>query len=244
MNGADALDRIRIVLSHPSHPGNIGAAARAMKTMGLKSLWLVQPAEFPSAVADARASGADDVLAAARVVGSLEEALAGTVLAAAVTARRRELSLPRLTARAAAGEALAYAARGEVAIVFGNETSGLSNEEVALCAMPVTIPTNPTFSSLNLGSAVQLLAYELRMSATQPAPAFDDENAAQPATHDEVEGFFGHLEKAVVESGFHDPENPRRLIPRLRRLFGRVRLEKEEVGILRGMLTSFQRKVD
>jgi len=244
MNGADALDRIRIVLSHPSHPGNIGAAARAMKTMGLKSLWLVQPADFPSPVADARASGADDVLAAARVVGSLEEALAGTVLAAAVTARRRELSLPRMTAREAAGEVLAYTRQGEVAIVFGNETSGLSNEEVALCAMPVSIPTNPAFSSLNLGSAVQLLTYELRMSAMQPAPVFGDENPAQPATHDEVEGFFGHLEKAVIESGFHDPENPRRLIPRLRRLFGRVRLEKEEVGILRGMLTSFQRKVD
>jgi tRNA/rRNA methyltransferase len=244
MNGDVALDRVRIVLSHPSHPGNIGAAARAMKTMGLSQLWLVAPAAFPDPVAEARASGATDVLEQARVVATLEEALAGTVLAAAVTARRRELSLPRRAARAAATEIVDWAARGEVALVFGNETSGLSNEEVGLCAMPVTIPTNPAFSSLNLGAAVQLLCYELRMAALQPAPVYEGDPQPQPATHDEVEGFFEHLERAVTESGFHEPANPRRLMPRLRRLFGRVRLEKEEVGILRGMLSSFQRKVD
>jgi len=243
MNGAFALDRIRVVLSRPSHPGNIGAAARAMKTMGLSQLWLVSPASFPDPVADARASGAGDVLAGARVVERLEDALAGTVLAAAVTARRRELSLPRRSARAAAVEMVDWGRSGEVALVFGNETSGLSNEEVGLCAMPVTIPTNPDFSSLNLGAAVQLLCYEMRMAALEPAEAYDDPRP-QPATHEEVEGFLGHLERAVTESGFHEPDNPRRLMPRLRRLFGRVRLEKEEIGILRGMLTSFQRKVD
>lgn len=242
MNGAFALDRIRVVLSRPSHPGNIGAAARAMKTMGLTRLWLVSPAVFPDPVANARASGADDVLASAQVVGTLEEALAGTVLAAAITARRRELSLPRLTARAAATELVRWSERGEIALVFGNETSGLSNEEVGLCAMPVTIPTNPGFSSLNLGAAVQLLSYELRMAALQPDAVYGGDPQPQPATHDEVEGFFAHLEQAVTESGFHEPHNPRRLMPRLRRLFGRVRLEKEEVGILRGMLSSFQRK--
>ena len=244
MNRAFALDRIRIVLSRPSHPGNIGAAARAMKTMGLTRLWLVSPAAFPDPVADARASGAGDVLASARVVTTLEEALAGTVLAAAVTARRRELSLPRLNARAAAAEMVPWTERGEIALVFGNETSGLSNEEVGLCAMPVTIPTSPDFSSLNLGAAVQLLSYELRMAALEPTAVYTGDPQPQPATHDEVEGFLAHLEQAVTESGFHEPHNPRRLMPRFRRLFARVRLEKEEVGILRGMLSSFQRKAE
>ncbi len=244
MNGVSALDRIRIVLSRPSHPGNIGAAARAMKTMGLSSLWLVAPEDFPSPVAEARASGAADLLAAARVAPTLEAALSGTVLAAAVTARRRELGLPRRTAREAAGEIVSWAERGEVALVFGNETCGLSNEEVGLCTLPVTIPTDPAFSSLNLGAAVQLLSYELRMAASGVAAAYKDDMQPQPATHDEIEGFFGHLEQAVIQSGFHDPANPRRLLPRLRRLFGRIRLEKEEVGILRGMLSSFQRKTD
>ncbi|ANQ85212.1 RNA methyltransferase [Azoarcus olearius] len=242
MNAALALDRVRIVLSRTSHPGNIGAAARAMKTMGLSQLWLVAPESFPDPVADARASGADDLLRNARVVGSLAEALAGTVLAAAVTARRRELALPRRDARAAAVELLRFAEQGDVALVFGNETSGLSNEDVLLCGMPVSIPANPAFSSLNLGAAVQLLCYEMRMAALQPQ--LDADPAPRLATHDEVEGFLQHLEQAVTESGFHEPSNPRRLLPRLRRLFGRVRLEKEEVGILRGMLSSFQRKVD
>ncbi len=242
MNGVAALDRIRIVLSRTSHPGNIGAAARAMKTMGLSKLWLVAPQEHPSREAWARASGAIDLLDAAQVVPTLQDALAGTVLSAAVTARRRELSLPRMHAREAAGEMLRHSAAGEVALVFGNETSGLTNEEVALCGMPVSIPANPDYSSLNLGAAVQLLCYELRMSALVPAAPADP--LPELATHDEVEGFFGHLERASTASGFHDPANPKRLLPRLRRLFGRARLEKEEVSILRGLLTSFERKAE
>lgn len=242
MNGAAALDRIRIVLSRTSHPGNIGAAARAMKTMGLSKLWLVAPQEHPSREAWARASGAIDILDAAQVVPRLEDALAGTVLAAALTARRRELSLPRMHAREAATELLRHCAAGEVALVFGNETSGLTNEEVALCGMPVSIPANPEYSSLNLGAAVQLLCYELRMAALAPQPPADPLPA--PATHDEVEGFFAHLERVSTQSGFHDPDNPKRLLPRLRRLFGRARLEREEVSILRGLLTSVERKVD
>lgn len=238
MNRPPALDRIRIVLSRTSHPGNIGAAARAMKTMGLNRLWLVQPACFPDPVADARASGADDVLAGAQVVSSLQQALEGTVFAAAVTARRRELSLPRLHAREAAAEIVGYIVDGEVALVFGNETSGLSNEEVGLCSLPVTIPTSPDFSSLNLGAAVQLLCYELRLAAVQPQPPVDPR--PELATHEAFEGFMAHLEQAVTRSGFHDPANPRRLLPRLRRLFNRVRLEKEEVALLRGMLTTFE----
>lgn len=242
MKGAVALDRIRIVLSRTSHPGNIGAAARAMKTMGLSRLYLVEPASFPDPVADARASGAGDVLAAARVVGSLEEALAGTILSAAVTARRRERSVAVRGAREAAPELVAFAGQGEVALVFGTETSGLTNEEVALCSMPVSIPANPAFSSLNLGAAVQLLCYELRMAALSPEPPA--EPLPDLASFDEIEGFHRHLQDAMTVSGFYDPANPKRLLQRVRRLFGRIRLEKEEVNILRGIISAFERKAD
>lgn len=239
MNRPLALDRIRVVLSRTSHPGNIGAAARAMKTMGLRQLWLVAPASFPDEIATARASGAADLLESARVVGTLEEALADTVFSAALTARRRELSLPRMHAREAAVEIVGRTVDGDVALVFGNETSGMTNEEVALCSLPVTIPTDPDFSSLNLGAAVQLLAYELRMAATSPSPPQDLQG--EPATHADFEGFMAHLEQAVTASGFHDPKNPKRLLPRMRRMFNRVRLEREEVALLRGMLTTFER---
>lgn len=240
MNRPLALDRIRVVLSRTSHPGNIGAAARAMKTMGLRDLWLVAPESFPDEVATARASGAVDLLAAARVVDTLQQALADTVFSAALTARRRELSLPRMQARDAARELVARSGDGIVALVFGNETSGLSNEEVGLCSLPVTIPTDPDFSSLNLGAAVQVLSYELRMAALGEAAAATLDAQAEPATHADFEGFMAHLERVVTASGFHDPANPKRLLPRMRRLFNRVRLEKEEVAILRGMLTTFE----
>ena len=240
MNRPLALDRIRVVLSRTSHPGNIGAAARAMKTMGLRDLWLVAPEAFPDEVATARASGAADLLESARVVGTLQEALADTVFSAALTARRRELSLPRMQARDAARELVARSEDGIVALVFGNETSGMTNEEVGLCSLPVTIPTDPEFSSLNLGAAVQVLSYELRMAALGEAAAAPADVQAEPATHADFEGFMSHLERVVTASGFHDPANPRRLLPRMRRLFNRVRLEKEEVAILRGMLTTFE----
>ena len=240
MNRPLALDRIRVVLSRTSHPGNIGAAARAMKTMGLRDLWLVAPEAFPDEVATARASGAADLLESARVVGTLQEALADTVFSAALTARRRELSLPRMQARDAARELVARSEDGIVALVFGNETSGMTNEEVGLCSLPVTIPTDPEFSSLNLGAAVQVLSYELRMAALGEAAAVPADVQAEPATHADFEGFMGHLERVVTASGFHDPATPKRLLPRMRRLFNRVRLEKEEVAILRGMLTTFE----
>ena len=240
MNRPLALDRIRVVLSRTSHPGNIGAAARAMKTMGLRDLWLVAPEAFPDEVATARASGAADLLESARVVGTLQEALADTVFSAALTARRRELSLPRMQARDAAGELVARSEDGIVALVFGNETSGMTNEEVGLCSLPVTIPTDPEFSSLNLGAAVLVLTYELRMAAFGEAAAALADVQAEPATHADFEGFMSHLERVVTASGFHDPANPKRLLPRMRRLFNRVRLEKEEVAILRGMLTTFE----
>ncbi len=240
MNRPLALDRIRVVLSRTSHPGNIGAAARAMKTMGLRDLWLVAPEAFPDEVATARASGAADLLESARVVGTLQEALADTVFSAALTARRRELSLPRMQARDAAGELVARSEDGIVALVFGNETSGMTNEEVGLCSLPVTIPTDPEFSSLNLGAAVQVLSYELRMAALGEAAAAPADVRVEPATHADFKDFMSHLERVVTASGFHDPANPKRLLPRMRRLFNRVRLEKEEVAILRGMLTTFE----
>ena len=244
MNDLSALDHVRVVLSRPSHPGNIGAAARAMKTMGLTRLWLVSPTTFPDPVAEARASGAGDVLAAARVVDSLQEALSGTVLAAALTARRRDLSLARLDPRAAAAELVQWSRNtsGEVALVFGNEASGLSNEELGLCALPVTIPADPAYASLNLGAAVQLMCYELRLAAIEKpgdTSLLPTEPLPEPATHEEIENFFTHLNTSIIASGFLDPAKPRRLMPRLRRLFGRARLEKEEIAILRGILSSF-----
>ncbi|MDY0011422.1 MAG: RNA methyltransferase [Rhodocyclaceae bacterium] len=241
MNGVAALDRIRIVLSHPTHPGNIGAAARAMKTMGLSRLVLVNPTAFPDPVADARASGAGDILAAARVVATLGEALEGTVFQAALTARRRELSLPVAPAREAALEVVDFTRHGEVAVVFGTEMSGLSNEELAYCQRPVTIPTNPGFSSLNLGAAVQLLCYELRMACGVSLP---ETAVGEPATFDEVEGFHGHLERVMRRVEFFNPVTSRRLVPRLRRLFGRVRLERDEINILRGFLAAVEQKTD
>lgn len=240
MNGVEALDHIRIVLSRTSHPGNIGAAARAMKTMGLSRLVLVDPAVFPDPVAEARASGAADILANATVVDSLDQALQGCVLVAALTARKRELAAPAQWARAAALE-LGHAAREhEIALVFGNETSGLSNEDLRLCHMPVMVPANPQYSSLNLGAAVQLMCYELRMACVEPGDAPYLEGA--PATFEEVEGLYRHLERAMTASGFYDPANPKRLWPRVRRLFGRIRLEREEVGILRGLLSALEKK--
>jgi len=242
MNGAVALDRIRIVLSRTSHPGNIGAAARAMKTMGLARLYLVEPASFPDPIADARASGANDVLEAARVVSTLDEALDGTILSAAVTGRRRERSVPVRLARDAAPELAAYAEQGEVALVFGTETSGLTNEDVERCSFPVSIPANPAFPSLNLGAAVQLLCYELRMAAL--APTAPVEPLPDLASFDEIEGFHRHLERAMTASGFYDPANPKRLLQRVRRMFGRIRLEREEVNILRGIIGALERKSD
>jgi len=234
------LDRIRIVLSHTSHPGNIGATARAMKTMGLTQLWLVNPCADPDGVARARSSNALDVLQGARTCATLEEALDGTVFAAAMTARSRELAPPPLWARAAAPQIVGATAHGEVAIVFGNETSGLSNEETALCRLPVMIPANPAYSSLNLAAAVQVMAYELRLAALDPGAPPAPENP--PATAEQIRHFHEHLEAAVTESGFLDPAHLKRLMPRLRRLFDRIALERDEVSLLRGMLKTFMKK--
>jgi len=237
------LDRIRIVLSHPSHPGNIGAAARAMKTMGLSRLVLVNPKAFPDAQADAMAAGATDLLVQAEVVTSLSEALSGTVLAVAMTARRRELATPALWARDAAAEVVATASSGDVAIVFGNETSGLSNEELGQCRRWAMIPVNAGFSSLNLAAAVQVMGYELRLAALDPGQPPAISGAGELASHDEVEGLITHIERAAIASEFLDPASPKRLILRLRRMFSRAAPEKEEVNILRGLFAALEKGI-
>ena len=240
------LDRIRIVLSHTSHPGNIGAAARAMKTMGLSRLVLVNPKKFPDAEAVARAVGADDILEQARVCSSLDEALSGTVFAVALSARHRNLGPEPMSARVAAPEVLSIAAAGDVALVFGNETAGLSNAEVQRCQRTVFIPANPEYTSLNLGSAVQLLCYELRLAAFDGKPPVVTKAipfASPLATNDDIERFYAHLERVMVETGFLDPEHPKRLLPKLRRLFGRSELERDEINILRGILDAVEKKI-
>jgi len=233
---ADFLANVRVVLVETSHPGNIGAAARAMKTMGLTQLALVAPRCYPNdAAARAMASGADDVMAAARIVDTLDDALGDCVRVVASTARTRELGPPSLNARAAAMELASSAAGGQVALVFGNETSGLSNEQLRRCDLLAHIPANPGYSSLNLAAAVQVFCYEMRMclDSAIPAPAGESD---RPATRGEVEAMLGHAEEALAAIGFYDPANPKRLLPRLRRLAARARLEYEEVNILRGML--------
>jgi tRNA/rRNA methyltransferase len=224
------------VLVSTSHPGNIGAAARAIKTMGLSQLVLVNPRKFPDPGADALAVGAGDVLAAARVCAALDEALQGTVASFGFSARRRELSHVSISVREAAGEAIALAADADVALVFGAEMSGLTNEDLIRCGRVVHIPTTPHFSSLNLAQAVQIAAYEVWVAAGGGAvPRGRD---VPPAAHEDLERFFVHLERVLVGSGFLDPAKPRRLMDRLRRLFVRARPEEEEVNILRGILTA------
>ena len=243
---AARLARIRIVLSHTSHPGNIGAAARAMKTMGLSRLTLVNPKLFPHAEAVARAVGADDILERAQVCSTLDEALAGTVFAVAMSARHRNLGPAPLQARAAVPDVLALAEEGEVALVFGNETAGLSNDEVQRCQRTVFIPANPDYTSLNLGAAVQLMCYELRLAAFDGEPPVLTKAvpfASPRATNDDVERFYAHLERLMVATGFLDPQQPKRLMPKLRRLFGRVELERDEINILRGVIDAIEKKL-
>ena len=241
MNRQNALKNIRIVLNGAVHPGNIGASARALKTMGLARLYLVAPQRYPDAEAAWRASRATDVLDSAIVCATLDEALAGVAFAVACSARSREIAVPEVSARQAAKEVVAAARAQEAALVFGNETFGLTTEEVNKCRLIATIPAAPDYSSLNLAAAVQVFAYELRMAAISELAGGPPERPRQLASHEEIEGFYEHLERTMVEAGFFDPEHPKKLMPRLRRLFARAQLEKEEVNILRGILKSFRR---
>jgi tRNA/rRNA methyltransferase len=232
---SECLSRIRVVLSHTSHPGNIGSTARAMKTMGINKLYLINPKEFPSDTATALASNADDVLNTATVVSSMEEALAGTTLQIALTARRRELAHPLQTPRQLAPEIIQTIQAGhDIALVFGTEMSGLTIDEVLLCNRMATIPTNPDYSSLNLAQAVQVFAYEIFATLADDVSYLAE--SRDSATHDALEHFFTHLEETLTTIGFLKPDAPKRLMPRMRRMFTRANLEREEVDILRGWL--------
>ena len=240
MTATAVLDNIRVVLCQTSHPGNIGAAARAMKTMGLVSLYLVNPKRFPSPEAEAMAARSTELLDAARVCETLDQALVGTVYAAACTARNRDLSHAILTAREAGQRLVQEAARGPVAVVFGAEKYGLTVEDVNRCSVITMIPANPEYSSLNLGAAVQVLAYEIRQAAEATESYPPSEHA--PARYEDVELFFTHLEQTLYDIEFLDPRHPKRLMQRMRRLFQRARLEHEELNILRGILAAMQKK--
>ena len=238
------LDQIAVVLSHTSHPGNIGAAARAMKTMGLSDLRLVNPREFPSEVATVRATGAVDVLDTTRVFTSLSSAIADCVYVVGSSARGRDFVGEVTDARTAATQLAATSRQGKVAIVFGCETSGLTNAEVGLCQTLAFVPTNPDYSSLNLGSAVQVLGYEIRVAsmALQGLTSGYKASDLQLATQGEIDAMYDHMRAALTEIGFFRPDHPRKLFPRLQRLFNRTRLEREEVDIFRGMFRAMQSK--
>lgn len=223
-----------MVLSHTTHPGNIGAAARAMKTMGLGRLYLINPRYFPDPQATAMAAGADDILQNAVVCASIDEALQGVAFTVAMTARLRDISIQVQTPRDAMPQVLQQAATQPVALLFGTEMSGLTNEEMGRAQLGVNIPANPEFSSLNIAASVQVIAYELSAAAQSFVPGVQE---VQPAPHERVEGLYAHLEKTLFEIGFFTTQNPARLMQRLRRLYSRTRLEDEEINILRGILT-------
>ncbi len=246
------LDRIKIVLVETSHPGNIGAVARAMKTMGIKKLCLVKPKNYPSAEATERASSAGDVLYNSQVVTTLDEAISDCSWVIGASARSRYLDWPMTTphelAKTIADDYLAgNVSEGKVALVFGREDSGLTNEELQHCHKQVYIPANPEYSSLNLAMAVQVIGYELRMKFLeneQTPPITTKENKAVPASMAYVEGFYSHIEQTMIKTEFLDAEQPKHLMKRIRRIFGRTTLDEAEINILRGFLKSVNVKID
>lgn len=246
------FSRQRFVLVQPSHPGNVGAAARAIKTMGFARLILVDPEHRSihfDPLACAMASGADDVLKQALVVDSIDQALTGATLTIALSARPREFGPVINTPRHASQYAttlLNGAVDNEVAWIFGNERFGLPNHIVERCQLLVHIPANPDYSSLNLAQAVQLIAYEaslaLQTITNQENPALLNNNRTNLARHEEIEAMFVHFEQALVALQFVDPQQPKKLMPRLRRLFARSYIEAEEVNILRGIAKAILQK--
>jgi TrmH family RNA methyltransferase len=240
----DCLARLRVVLIHTTHPGNIGATARAMKVMGLRQLHLVAPKIYPSADATARASGADDILEHAVVHESLEPALEGCGLVLGTSARLRSLPMPLLDARAAAGQAVVESEKHEVAVLFGRERHGLTNEEMQRCHFLVNIPTNPKYGSLNIAQAVQIMAYEFRLAA-MAASGGEIGIVVPPSDWEPVDGrqmemLFEHLEQTLLDLEFLNPDQPKKLMMRLRRLFNRARPDQNEMNILRGILRAAQ----
>jgi len=239
----DAIaERIRFVLVRTSHPGNIGAAARAIRTMGLRRLSLVAPHAFPHAEAVALASGANDVLENAPIAPDLPAAIADCQLVLGATARRRDVPMEEIDAREAAARALAAAREGrQVALVFGNERTGLENDEINRCHAAVLIPSDPAFPSLNLGQAVQVLAYEVRMAVLAGASPLPEQKADPPASSAELDAFFEHLERMLDAIDFHKGRSPRTIMQRLRRLFLRAQPDQRELRILHGILSDSER---
>jgi tRNA (cytidine32/uridine32-2'-O)-methyltransferase len=233
----NSLRAIRTVLVRPTHPGNIGGTARALKNMGLEQFYLVDPADPSSPDAQARAADATDVLSAATVCRDLNQAIADCHFVVGTSARGRRIGWPMLDPTAGAARLLEEAQRGPVALLFGQERTGLTNAELDRCHALCFIPSSPVYPSLNLVGAVHILAYEIyRAAGSAPtAPPGDP-----PATEEEVENFHAHLRDVLVETDFLDPDNPRLLLRRLRRLFNRAKLDKNEVNILRGILTAVQ----
>ncbi len=240
------LDQIRIVLVNTTHPGNIGGVARAMKNMGLSQLYLVDPKEYPSEQALWRASNALDVLDNAIVVATVEEAIADCALVIGTSARERRIPWPLVTPKECADRAYHESASHKVAILFGREDRGLTNEELQRCHYHLHVPANPDYSSLNLAAAVQVVVYELRMTALQAqngeAVHFDDWDMP-PANQESLEHYYEHLEQVLLRLGFVQKGNPRQTMTRLRRLYHLIRLDEMELAILRGMLTSMQNYV-
>jgi tRNA (cytidine32/uridine32-2'-O)-methyltransferase len=232
------LDNVRIVLIGTTHPGNIGAVARAMKNMCLQHLYLVQPKRYPSAEATDRASGADDLLQQARVCETLDDALQGCRMVVGASARLRSVDWPQVDPKECAEKLWKESQQGEVAVIFGRESSGLSNAELDRCHLLAHIPANEEYSSLNLSQAVQVLTYELHMASLQQDQ--EPPERLDVATADELEGLFRHLEQTMVDIGFSDPRQSDKLQRRLRRLFLRARPDRDEVNILRGILGAAQ----
>lgn len=237
------FDKIRIVLVNTTHPGNIGAAARAMKNMGLSRLYLVEPRDYPSPKAVWRAANALDVLDKVVVVDTLAEAVADCGLVVGTSARERRIPWPLLTPRECGERSWAESASHPVAIVFGREDRGLTNDELHQCNYHVHIPANPEYSALNIGAAVQILCYEVRvayLTALEGRPPHFDDWDMPPAKQQDVEFYYRHLQETLEKLNFLDEDNPRQTMTRLRRLYGRVRLDQMELGILRGILTATQ----
>ncbi len=242
-----SLKQVKIVMVHTSHSGNIGAAARAMKTMGLSQLVLVAPKVFPSEESLAMASGATDILEQADVVDTIDDAISDCGYVVGASARSRNLPWPLVNPREMAAQILSLPTDTKVAVVVGRERSGLTNEELSRCHCHVNIPANPDYSSLNVASAVQVLAYELRMSAllgaNEAKPQWGLEWDQPLATGEQVEGLFNHWERVLVDIDFLDPNNPRTLMSKLRRFVLRSQPDEVEANILRGMLSHVEKKI-
>jgi len=229
--------KIKFILFEPTHPGNIGAAARAIKTMGFDKLCLINPIEHPHSEARARSAGALDVLLGAEVFDNFQDAIKDCGLIIGTTARTRRISVPVTNIRETAPSVVAEAKQKPVAVIFGPEKSGLINEQVDCCNQLVNIPSIGSYKSLNLAMAVQIVAYELRV-ASEALPA--EIKARNLASNEDIELFYNHLNQVLLETGFLDPKNPKQLMRRLRSLFNRAQMDENEINIMRGILASYK----